>query len=558
MLIAEGLLNQDQLDRALKEQKRLGGRLGSVLRSLKYVTEEDIIRVLGRQMGIPHMALSSIIIDPDVIELVPELAARRHQVLPLFKKAGALTLAMADPLNVFAIDDIQQATGCRISPVVVTEEELLRAIDRYYGGPGVPQGALRETELRPLEKTSESPADSAVPAEDSPVIKFVNTLIAQAVKEGASDIHVEPEGETIRIRYRVDGLLRDVMTVPKALQAGIASRIKVMADLDIAERRVPQDGRVEVDVAGKPIDIRLSTLPSILGEKIVMRLLDKGSVLLGLKELGFSEATLPRFERLAQRPYGLILVTGATGSGKTTTLYSLLQSINTPEKNIVTIEDPVEYQLKRITQVQVNPKAGITFANGLRSILRQDPDVVMVGEIRDRETATIAIQAALTGHLVMSTLHTNDAAGAVARLVDMGAEPFLIASALTAVVAQKLVRKICQKCKTAYLPPRELIEELGLASPSSETDQVSWAKGTGCKACRASGYTGRIGIYELLPIDDAVRALVISRSSSSEIRKLAHAAGNRSLRIEGLAKVFEGITTLEEILRVTQDIEEFN
>lgn len=555
MLIAEGLITQMQLDKALREQEFNGGRLGRVLGNLGYVTEEGIIKVLGKQMGISHVELGRIVIDPDVVHLVPELVARRHQVLPLFKKGTSLTLAMVDPLNVFAIDDIHQITGLEINPAVGTEREIIKAIERFYSGTGTMQDAIREADLKGMMEVEESIPEQADLAEDSPVVKFVNTLLGQAVKEGASDVHLEPDGEIIRIRYRVDGLLHDVMTAPKSLQAGVISRIKILASLDIAEKRVPQDGRFEMKVGEKDIDIRLSTLPTIFGEKIVMRLLDKMSVLIGLKELGFEAEILQDFDRYFRRPYGLILVTGSTGSGKTTTLYAVLQTINTPEKNIVTIEDPVEYQLKRITQVQVNMKVGVTFANGLRSILRQDPDVVMVGEIRDRDTATIAIQAALTGHLVMSTLHTNDAPGAIARLIDMGAEPFLIASSLTAVVAEKLVRRLCKGCVSPYTPPADLLERLGMRDLLESRQQLSFSKGTGCAECRGTGYTGRVGLFELLPVDDAIRSLIVSRASSAEIRKAALQAKYRPLRTDGILKALQGLTTLEEVLRVTQEID---
>jgi len=554
MLLAEGLVTELQLERALREQKTSGNRLGKVLRDLGYVNEEGIIKVLGKQMNIPHIALNNIVVDPAVVHLVPEMVARRHQVIPLYKKGSNLTLAMVDPLNVFAIDDIQQITRLEISPAVGTEREILKAIERFYSGTGTMQQAIRDADLKAMVEGEAFSPEEVEQAEDSPVINFVNSLIGQAVKEGASDVHFEPEKEGIQIRYRVDGLLHDVMSAPKSLQAGVISRIKILANMDIAEKRVPQDGRFEIKVGEKDIDIRISTLPTAYGEKIVMRLLDKVSILIGLEELGFKKETLDDFDRYFRRPYGLILVTGATGSGKTTTLYSVLQTINTPEKNIVTIEDPVEYQLKRITQVQVNTKVGVTFATGLRSILRQDPDVVMVGEIRDRDTANLAIQAALTGHLVLSTLHTNDAPGAVARLIDMGAEPFLIASSLTAVVSQKLIRKVCIGCAAPYAPPRDLVESLELDKHLAGK-ALKLLKGTGCADCRGSGYAGRIGLYEFLPITDAIRELIVRRASSVEIRKGANRAQYRSLRSEGILKALEGLTSLEEVLRVTQEIE---
>ncbi|MFQ5598436.1 MAG: GspE/PulE family protein [Nitrospiria bacterium] len=555
MLLAEGLVTELQLERALRAQKNSGSRLGKVLLDLGYVTEDGVIKVLGKQMGIPHISLGTMVIDPEVIQLIPELAARRHQVLPLFRKEKTLHLAMVDPLNVFAIDDIHQITGLDITPVVGTEREILKAIERFYRGTGTMKAAIQDADRKAMADVEALVQEQSERAEDSPVVKFVNTLIGQAVKEGASDVHLEPDGEIVQIRYRVDGLLHDVMTAPKSLQAGVVSRIKILASMDIAETRVPQDGRFEMKVGDKDIDIRISTLPTGFGEKIVMRLLDKVSVLIGLEELGWNTDTLRDFDRYFRRPYGLILVTGATGSGKTTTLYSVLQTINTPEKNIVTIEDPVEYQLKRITQVQVNEKVGVTFAKGLRSILRQDPDVVMVGEIRDRETVNLAIQAALTGHLVLSTLHTNDAPGAIARLIDMGAEPFLIASSLTAVVSQKLVRKICSRCTADYNPPEDLIDRLGLRHRLEAGREPSFQKGSGCPDCRGTGYAGRIGLYELLPVDGAVRDLIVTRSSSAQIRKAALKTNFQPLRSDGISKALQGQTSLEEVLRVTQEVE---
>jgi len=510
--------------------------------------------------------------------------ARRHQLIPLYKKDRTLTLAMVDPLNVFAVDDIRRLTGMEIEPVVSSETEIMKAIDRFYSMTGTMEEAVRTFDVRrakPDRRTGlnrrrgdmlvedqffidaqgtelafgEEGISLETIAEDAPVVKLVNTMIAQAVREGASDIHIEPDAEVLRIRYRVDGILREVMTPPRNLQAGVVSRIKIMANLDIAEKRVPQDGRIQMKVGAKDIDIRLSTLPTIFGEKLVMRLLDKSSVLLGLEELGPTTDILAKFEKMILRPYGLLLVTGPTGSGKTTTLYAALNRISSVERNVVTIEDPVEYQLKYINQVQVNTKAGVTFANGLRAILRQDPDVVMVGEIRDTETATIAVQAALTGHLVLSTLHTNDAAGAVARLLDMGAEPFLVASSLIGVMAQRLVRKVCVHCKGPFTPTPDLIKSLNLEKLMSGKREFRLVKGTGCQACRNTGYSGRIGIYELLPIDEAVRNLIVSKASSNTIRNQAVQAGFTGLRLHGLAAALKGLTTLEEVLRVTQEVE---
>ncbi|MBI5746745.1 MAG: type II secretion system ATPase GspE, partial [Nitrospirae bacterium] len=493
-----------------------------------------------------------VIIDPDLLKVIPETLARRYQVMPISKRDKALTVAMVDPLNVFAIDDIRRLAGLDIHPVVSTEGDLLKAIDRFYGSKTTMEEAARDMDMEGYGQTIvEQVTDIEKIADDTPVIKLVNTMIMQAVRDGASDIHIEPDQDLLRIRYRVDGMLHEVMSIPKHLHAGVISRIKIMADLDISEKRVPQDGRIQMRIGEKDIDLRISTLPTIFGEKIVMRLLDKSGIKLGLGEIGFSSDTFKRFSGMIRRPYGLILVTGPTGSGKTTTLYAALNSINSIDKNIITIEDPVEYQLKVVNQVQVYPKVGVTFASGLRSILRQDPDIIMVGEIRDSETATIAIQAALTGHLVLSTLHTNDAAGAIVRLVDMGAEQFLVASSLLCVVAQRLIRRICPRCKKAYQPPNDLLKSLGL-----KMVDVSFMKGEGCQECRSTGYAGRDGIYELLCIDEGIRNLIASKASSSAIRSHAISNGFVTLREEGIKKALKGQTTVEEVLRVTQEVEE--
>jgi type IV pilus assembly protein PilB len=546
MLIAEGLLTSEQLDTALEEQRRHGGRIGAILKSLGFVTEEGMIKTLGRQTGIPHQVLSTVIIDSDVVTLVPELMARRHQAIPLHKKGRVLTLAMVDPLNVVALDDIARATGLEIQPVVATEQDVMRAIERQYGMSSTIQEAVKN--LEPLETDEPSTAEAERLAEDTPVVRFVTTVIKQAVHEGASDIHIEPDADVLRVRHRVDGILQEVTTAPKGLQGGVLSRVKIMADLDISERRVPQDGRIQMKVGERDIDLRVSTLPTIYGEKVVLRILDKRQGIVKLPELGFAPGTFDIVKRLVARPYGLFLVTGPTGSGKTTTLCAALNTINTMARNIVTIEDPVEYQLKVVNQVQVNTKAGVTFANGLRSILRQDPDVIMIGEIRDRETATIAIQAALTGHLVFSTLHTNDAPSAVARLIDIGVEPYLIASALIGVVAQRLVRKICPTCRKPATVPAAAFEGIALEGGTS-----SPAKGEGCSGCRTTGYSGRIGVFELLTMNDAIRDLVINRAPASLLKSAALQGGFVPLRQAGLAKAAAGVTTLEEVYRVTQE-----
>jgi type IV pilus assembly protein PilB len=546
MLIAEGLLTPEQLETALEEQRRHGGRIGAILKSLGFVTEEGMIKTLGRQSGIPHQVLSTVIIDADAVKLVPELLARRHQAIPLFKKGRTLTLAMVDPLNVVALDDIGRTTGLEIQPVVATEQDVMRAIERQYGMSSTIQEAVKN--LEPLEVEEPSTAEAERLAEDTPVVKFVTTIITQAVHEGASDIHIEPDADVLRVRHRVDGILQEVTTAPKGLQGGVLSRVKIMADLDISERRVPQDGRIQMKVGERDIDLRVSTLPTIYGEKVVLRILDKRQGIVKLPDLGFAPGAFEIVRRMVARPYGLFLVTGPTGSGKTTTLCAALNTINTMARNIVTIEDPVEYQLKVVNQVQVNTKAGVTFANGLRSILRQDPDVIMVGEIRDRETATIAIQAALTGHLVFSTLHTNDAPSAVARLIDIGVEPYLIASSLIGVVAQRLVRKICPTCRKPATVPADAFQGI---TPEGGTHAP--AKGAGCSGCRNTGYSGRTGLFELLTVTDAVRELIINRAPASLLKTAALQGGFVPLRQAGLAKAAAGTTTLEEVYRVTQE-----
>ncbi len=545
ILISEGLITPDQLDHALAEQKRHGGKLGTILKTLGIVSEIDIAKTIAAQMKIPHVSLTTMIVDPDVVGLITEGLARRHQVIPVAKKEHLLTLAMADPLNIYALDEVRQVTGLEVESVIATETEVMGAIDRFYGVSSTMEQAMKDVDVQGRPGRPER-----TEGEDAPVVKLVNSILGQAVREGASDIHIEPDQEVVRVRYRVDGLLREAMTPPRALHAGITSRVKIMADLDIAEKRIPQDGRIETKVGDREVDIRVSTLPTIFGEKVVLRLLDKSGTSYRMEDLGFPADMLDLFRSVIRKPYGLILVTGPTGSGKTTTIYGALQAIRSVTQNIVTIEDPVEYQIGMINQVPVNPKVGVTFATGLRSILRQDPDVIMVGEIRDRETATIAIQAALTGHLVFSTLHTNDSPGAVTRLIDIGVEPFLISSSLLCVLAQRLVRRICSHCGQPDRPPPELLSGLGLAEK-----KVSFRKGAGCPECRQTGYLGRIGIYEMLSISESLRELIVRRSSSSQLKAAAIKTGFRPLRIQGLIQAAQGVTTLEEVLRVTQDLE---
>ncbi|MDD5611281.1 MAG: ATPase, T2SS/T4P/T4SS family, partial [Candidatus Omnitrophica bacterium] len=486
LLLKHGLVTQAQVDKALEEAKVTGLTAERMLRDLGFISEEEIANIKAAALGVPFIDLTDYFIDEEIIKLIPESVAKKYKSVPLFKIGNNLTVAMVNPQDVHAIDKIRDVTKAdAIEPVLATEKNIINIIDSYFGVTGTVEDILRHIEK---EKASG----------ETTIIKLVNVIIMQAMKDRASDIHIEPEEDKVRVRYRIDGVLREINSMPKTLQSAVISRIKVLSDMDIAESRKPQDGRIRVKMETKDLDIRVSSFPTNHGENIVMRLLDKSSVLLGLKDLGFGDNDLKEFEKLIHRPNGIILVTGPTGSGKTTTLYAALSTINSVERNIITLEDPVEYELPMIRQTPVNPKAGITFATGLRSILRQDPDVIMVGEIRDRETADIAIQAALTGHLVLSTLHTNDAPSALTRLIDMGIEPFLISSSVIGILAQRLVRTICDKCKERFIPPPEVVKELGVEG------KYEFYKGKGCDKCRMTGLVGRIGIYELLPIHEEI------------------------------------------------------
>ncbi len=547
ILLRMGLIQEAHLQQALEIQARTGERLGRILVRMGLVTEEDVAKAIGVQWGYPYVSLANTPVDPAVVRLVPQHLAVRHKLLAFARNGDRLVVALVDPLNLLALDDVRLVTGMDVEARITTEDELMQAINKHYHVESV------------LERSASVEAEEAVEEEvsldrlremvdEAPVVKLVNVILDQAIREGASDIHIEPHRNGLHVRYRIDGVLHDVMSPPKNLKAALVSRIKIVANLDIAERRRPQDGRIHLKVDGRDIDLRVSTLPTMFGEKVVMRILDQSNALISLNRLGMASDVQARWEELAAKPYGMILVTGPTGSGKTTTLYATLSKINTLDKNIITVEDPVEYQLPRINQVQVNPKAGLTFANGLRSILRQDPDVIMVGEIRDRETAEIAVQAALTGHLVLSTLHTNDAPSAFTRLLDMGMEPYLVTSCVIGVLAQRLARRICAKCKEAYRPPAEAVRRLS-EELLDQPDLVLY-RGRGCDACRQTGYRGRTGVYELLVVTDRIRELVLRRASATEIREAARAEGFRTMRDDGIQKVLEGVTTIEEILRV--------
>ncbi len=550
-LLEEGLITPEQLKLAQEEEKRSGIRLGKAVVKLGFMEEDDFVNFLSARMGVPRIELANYVIDPKIIELIPESLARQYEAIPVLKIGNRLTCAFADPWNIMALDALQMKTHMIIEAAVATDDEIKRALDEYYSAKGSMEEVLQSLEedrpgLTDVKDTDIKKLEGIV--KEPIVIKLVNVMILEAIKHGASDIHIEPEKETLKVRYRVDGALRESPAPPKHLQSAVISRIKILANLDIAERRIPQDGRFNLRVEGREVDVRVSSMPSLYGENVVLRLLDISSALLTLTGLGFSGEMLEKYEKLIHKHHGIILVTGPTGSGKTTTLYSSIDKINSVDKNIITIEDPVEYRLAGIRQTQVNPKVDLTFANGLRSILRQDPNVIMVGEIRDRETAEIAIQAALTGHLVLSTLHTNDAPGAITRLVDMGIEPFLIASSVIGILAQRLVRVICKNCTENYAPSQEELKDIGL-----EGKDYKFFRGKGCTKCLNTGYKGRIGIFELLLPNEPIHRLTISKASAGEIRDEATTAGMTLMKADGIKKIQEGLTTIEEALRVQDE-----
>ena len=544
LLLNEGVITNATLAKAREEMKRTGLRMERAFEKLGYITEEDIVKVCATSMGLPYVNLNDYVIDTEMLKLIPEQMVKKYRVVPLFKISNTLTVGMVDPRDVKVLDQIRKASDVEmIEPVVVSEKGVQRVLDFYYGVAGSVEEIAQSFEDEEIVHLEEK--DLMTISDEAPVVKLVNVIITKAVKESASDIHIEPEENCVRVRNRVDGLLSEMTTLSKKLQSAIISRIKVLSKMDIAESRKPQDGRIQLKLENRDLDIRVSTFPTVHGENVVMRLLDRSAVLLGLKQLGFLEQENKTFEKLIRSPNGIVLVTGPTGSGKTSTLYSALTTISSMEKNIVTIEDPVEYELPLIRQTQVNPKAGITFANGLRGILRQDPDIIMVGEIRDKETADVAIQASLTGHLVFATLHTNDAPSALARLVDMGIEPFLISSSVIGVLAQRLIRVICDKCKEKYVPSQSVLDDLGLKKGTV------FYRGKGCKKCQDSGFKGRTGVFELLIIDKEIRKMVDAKCSADEIRQKAGERGMKGLYADALIKAQEGVTTLEEVLRIT-------
>ena len=545
LLVQAKLLSQEQLDSALAEQAATNKLLGRILIDKGLISEADLVSMLATQIGYEFIDLGGYPVDPTAASLITEPVARRYAALPIKVEGNKLTLAMADPSNVFAVDDIRTLTKKDVKVVVATRAAIAEAIGKYHRMEGEAESisAQAASELDLEDDLS----DIKEVTEDAPIVKLVNMLITQAVTDRASDIHIEPTEHDLRIRYRIDGVLHEVMRPAKSVQSGIASRLKIMADINIAERRIPQDGRVNVTLGGKAIDLRVATLPTVYGEKIVMRILDKSTAVLKLSDLGFLETSMEHFERSYRKPYGTILVTGPTGSGKSTTLYATLNILNEDTKNIITVEDPVEYRLAGINQVQVNNKAGMTFAAALRSILRSDPDIVLVGEIRDQETATIAIEAALTGHLVLSTLHTNDAATTPTRLVEMGVEPYLVASALDCIVAQRLARRLCDRCKQTYRPTPVELQRAGWSESEGPAELF---RAVGCNHCGKTGYHGRFAIHEVLTVTEDVERLIVEHAHSEDVKKMAVAQGMITLRQAGLIQASKGVTTVEEVLRV--------
>ncbi|HET6516070.1 MAG TPA: type IV-A pilus assembly ATPase PilB [Thermodesulfovibrionales bacterium] len=598
MLIASSIISEEQLKQALNLQKKEGGRLGTNLVKLGFISEEKLVSFLSKQYGVPAINLAEYSVDSSVIKLVPIEMARKYLIMPVTRVGATLTIAMADPSNLFAIDDVKFMTGYNVEVVVSSESNIIHSITNNYGlvGKNEVVKVARETQASASQilqakdytvsdeegsgdgsfgsmdegptidveefdkvvgtaldgiETVEDKDDAEVVKEvEAPIVKLVNGIFVNGIKAGASDIHIEPYEAALRVRYRVDGVMYTVMSLPTKIKAALTSRIKIMSRLDIAERRLPQDGRIKLKLGKKrEIDFRVSTLPTLFGEKTVLRLLDKSNLQVDLTRLGFEKLQLEHFMEAIEKPYGMVLVTGPTGSGKTTTLYSALNHLNKPDTNIMTAEDPVEYNFMGINQVQVKEEIGLTFASALRSFLRQDPDIIMVGEIRDFETAEIAVKAALTGHLVLSTLHTNDAPSTISRLLNMGIEPFLVSSSVILILAQRLARKICQQCKVEEKVPVPALIKIGF--PEEKAKTIKCYTGKGCPACNNSGYKGRIALYEVMPIKDEIRELILEGASAGEIKRTAIRLGAKTLRMSGMTKVEEGITSIEEVLRVT-------
>ncbi len=563
ILIHGKLITRQQLDAALEMQKKIGGSLGKILVWQGHISQKDLMVVMSRQLNIPPIDLSKYKIDKSVVALVPEKVVKQYAIMPISKIGNVLTIAMADPLNIFAIDDIKTLTSYQIQPIIATESDIKEALSHYYGmetqditemlGEAGPSDDLQVEKDDEDEKIDVS--EVVEESKKAPIVKVVNLILNEAMKRRASDIHIEPREKVLKVRYRVDGNLQEALTLPKKNQNAIIARLKIMSKLDITETRVPQDGRFKINFEGKEIDFRVSILPITFGGKIVLRALDKSSLSIGLDRLGFLPKPLATFKAAMARPYGMILVTGPTGSGKSTTLYSIITQINTPERNIITLEDPVEYEVAGITQIQAKAEIGLTFSSGLKSVLRQSPDIVMIGEIRDAETADIAIKASLTGQLILSTLHTNDAAGAITRLIDMGVEPFLVASSLVLASAQRLMRTICSYCKEEVDIPANVLARVGIKPAELEKKGAkNFFAGKGCPRCSKTGYHGRFGILEALLIDDTIRDMIMKKVSSDEIKAYGiKQQGMLTLRDNAVENLMNGVTTLEEVMRVTSE-----
>jgi type IV pilus assembly protein PilB len=588
LLIKRNYITPEQLKKALDEQKLKGGRLESNLVRMGYIKEDELLSFLSAQYRVPSVKISKMEINPNVIKLIPSSVSKKYFIIPINRVGPKLTLAMADPSNIVVIDEIKFMTGFNVEPVVASETEIIDAVKKYYGGGGnvaglgtvsfqssdfdlddekvnvATEGIMLDDDVVDVDDFDKlvhgavdniEVVDTQLDSDESidmqgPIIKIVNGILIKAIKLGASDIHFEPYERTFRVRYRLDGVLRRDMALPIQIKNAMISRLKIMAKLDIAEKRLPQDGRIKLRMGkGREMDFRVSSIPVLYGEKVVLRLLDKSALQLDMTKLGFEESSLADLKAAIHKPVGMILVTGPTGSGKTTTLYSALSELNKESENIITAEDPIEYNFMGINQVQMHEEIGLTFASSLRSFLRQDPDIIMVGEIRDFETAQIAVQAALTGHLVLSTVHTNDAPGTISRLIDMGIEPFLISSAIVLILAQRLIRKVCMECREPVKVHPQLLIDLGI--PPDEVKSFPVYKGKGCSLCNNTGYKGRVGLYEVMPMREEVKELVLSRASTSEVKKEAIRLGMKTLRQSGIAKIKEGVTTIEEVLRST-------
>jgi type IV pilus assembly protein PilB len=549
LLLENNLISEMQLDEALDEQQGSGKSIGRVFIEKGMITEGQLTSVLAEQIGVRYVDLNSYAIDPEAANIIDDNLARRYTVVPIDFEDGKVIVAMADPTNVFALDDLRIMSGMEVLPVVSTRDDIMGVIDRYVHSATDMEEALDEYPVIE-EVEEETERDLTEAGEEAPIVKYVNLIIAEAVSEHASDIHIEPGEKDVRIRYRIDGVLHEIRRSPRRIHPGLVSRIKILASMNIAERRIPQDGRFNVDAGGQMVDLRVATLPTVHGEKIVLRILDRSSILISLGELGLQQQPLKVFSDSFKKPYGTVIVTGPTGSGKTTTLYATLAELNRREVNVITVEDPVEYQMKGLNQVMVNVKVGLTFAATLRSILRCDPDIVMIGEVRDAESALMAIESALTGHLVLCTLHTNDAPSAVTRLTEMGIEPFLIASAVDSIVSQRLARKLCTRCKQEANYEMSYLEDLGFPVEKGEQVNVFKAKQGGCAFCNGTGFRGRIGLYEVLALDEDLEKLIVSVATAHVIGKLAQEKGMTTLRQDGFSKVMMGVTSIEEVLRV--------